>query len=83
MEKQRSPQGKPVIAEVDPHAAISGGEVWIKGTGFTENGRIRPKVRFGDRTAGLTMSSPTRLVVKVPEGVVGGDLTVEAGSAIS
>ncbi len=83
MEKQRSPQGKPVIAEVDPHAAISGGEVWIKGTGFTENGRIRPKVRFGDRAAGLTMSSPTRLVVKVPEGVVGGDLTVEAGSAIS
>jgi sugar lactone lactonase YvrE len=83
MEKQRSPKGKPVIAEVNPRAAISGGEVWIKGTGLTENGRTRPKVRFGEQTAGLTMSSPTRLVVRVPEGVEGGDLTVDTGSAVS
>ncbi len=83
MEKQQSPERKPVIAEVSPRAGISGGEVWIKGTGLTENGRIRPKVRFGDQTAGLTMTSSTRLVVRVPERVVGGDVTVDTGSAVS
>jgi sugar lactone lactonase YvrE len=83
MEKQRSAHGKPVIAEVDPRAAISGGEIWIRGSGFTENGRTRPQVRFGNQAAGLMMSSPTCLVVRVPEGAVSGDLIVDSGSAVS
>jgi sugar lactone lactonase YvrE len=73
----------PVIAEVYPRAAITGGEIWIKGSGFTQNGRTRPKVRFGDRLASLMLCSPTRLVVRTPEGVTKGELTVETGSVLS
>lgn len=74
---------RPVIADVNPRAAIAGGEIWIKGSGFTENGRTRPKVRFGDRLASLMLCSPTRLVVRTPEGVTKGELTIEAGSSVS
>jgi sugar lactone lactonase YvrE len=83
MEKHASPQGKPIIAEVSPRAAISGGEIWIEGSGFTENGRTRPRVRFGDQTATLMVSSPNRLAVRVPDGVITGELTVDSGSAVS
>ncbi|MGH9406837.1 MAG: IPT/TIG domain-containing protein [Terriglobia bacterium] len=75
--------GKPTITEIHPRAAISGGEVTILGSGFTENGNTRPLVRFGDQPANLVMSSPTRLVARVPEGVVTGGLTVATGSAVS
>jgi sugar lactone lactonase YvrE len=83
MAKHASPDPRPVIAAVNPRAAISGGEIWIEGSGFTENGRTRPKVRFGDQTATLMMSSSTRLAVRVPEGVVTGELTVDSGSVVS
>lgn len=76
-------QSKPRIEDVSPRAAIPGGEVAIKGSGFTENGRSRPTVRFGDQAGSLMVSSPNRLVVRVPEGVTSGELTVSTGSAIS
>lgn len=81
MEKPGSLQAGPTITEVAPRAAISGGEISIRGSGFTENGRTRPQVRFGDRPASLLMSSPSRLVVRVPDGVVSNELIVETGSA--
>jgi sugar lactone lactonase YvrE len=83
MEKHASSEARPVIAEINPRAAISGGEVWIRGSGFTRNGPTQPRVRFGDQAATLMMSSPTRLAVRVPEGVVNGDLTVDSGSVVS
>lgn len=82
-ENMASAQGKPRIDNVSPQAAIPGGEVAIKGSGFTENGRSRPTVRFGDRAGSLMVSSPNRLVVRVPEGVTSGELTVATGNAIS
>ncbi len=82
-EKIVSVQGKPRIEDVTPRAAIPGGEVAIKGSGFTENGRSRPTVRFGDQAGSLMLSSPNRLVVRVPEGVTSGELTVAAGNAVS
>jgi sugar lactone lactonase YvrE len=81
MEKAATP--KPEIEHVKPGAAIAGGEVTIRGKGFTENGRTRPVVRFGDRPASLLVSSPDRLVVRVPEGAKSGHLTVEADGTIS
>lgn len=80
MEKSATP--KPEIERVAPAAAISGGEVTILGRGFTENGRTRPVVRFGDRPASLLVSAPDRLVVRVPEGAKS-HLTVEADGAVS
>ncbi|MGH9354944.1 MAG: IPT/TIG domain-containing protein [Terriglobia bacterium] len=83
MQKPEPAQEKPAITDVIPPAAISGGEIFIHGSRLTANGRPRPLVRFGDVPANLLMSSPSRLVVKVPEGVMSGDLTVDTGSAVS
>jgi len=74
---------EPRIDEVSPQAAIPGGEIAIKGSGFTQDGRTRPVVRFGDQTGSLLISSANRLVVRVPEGVVSGELTVAAGDKVS
>ena len=83
MDEARSLKGKPLIEHVAPRAAIAGGEIAIRGRGFTENGTLRPTVLFGDRPGDLLLSSPNRLVVRVPEGVVSGDLTVDTGHAVS
>ena len=48
-ENMASAQGKPRIENVSPRAAIPGGEWAIQGSGFTENGRSRPTVRFGTK----------------------------------
>ncbi len=73
----------PQIEAVSPAAAIAGGEIDLRGRGFSANGRTRPQVRIGGQPAGLLVSSPDRLVVRVPEGVTRGELTVEAGGAVS
>ncbi len=74
---------KPLIDRVTPQAAIPGGEIYISGRGLTQNGRSRPQVRFGDRPGSVLLSSPNRLVVRVPEGVSSGNVTVDTGGAIS
>lgn len=83
MDKAGSRRGKPHIEQVVPRAAISGGEIAIWGSGLTENGLNRPQVRFGDQLASVLVSSPSRIVVRVPEGVVSGQLTVDTGKAVS
>jgi sugar lactone lactonase YvrE len=83
MDKKGSAKVIPRIDDVMPRAAIPGGEVTIRGRGFTEDGRVRPTVRFGDRPANLVISAPNRLVVRVPEGVTNGTLTVDNGKAVS
>jgi hypothetical protein len=74
---------KPLIERVTPPAAIPGGEISISGRGLTQNGRGRPQVWFGDRPGSLLLSSPNRLVVRVPEGVSSGNVTVHTGVAVS
>lgn len=78
-----SATNQPLIERVTPPAAIPGGEISILGRGLTRNGRGRPQVRFGDQLGSLLLSSPTRLVVRVPEGVSSGDVTVDTGVAVS
>ncbi len=78
-----APGEGPQIELVHPRAAISGGEIAIQGSGFTANGHQRPRVRFGDQPGNLLLSSPNRLVVRVPEGLVSGDLTIDTGTAVS
>jgi sugar lactone lactonase YvrE len=82
-EKMTPAQTKPRIEDVSPRAAIPGGEVAIRGSGFTENGRSRPTVRFGDQAGSVMVSSSNRLVVRVPDDVTSGELTVSTGNAIS
>jgi sugar lactone lactonase YvrE len=73
----------PQIASVTPQAVIPGGEVSIRGTGLAEDGRSRPLVRFGDQPGGILLSSPHRLIVRVPEKAAGRAVTVETGSGTS
>src|SRR5437879_1118715 len=73
---------KPQIAQVAPRAAIPGGEIGIWGSGFTEDGRSRPLVRFGDQVGSLLLSSPNRLIVRVPEGGTGRELTGHSGPGV-
>jgi sugar lactone lactonase YvrE len=74
---------QPQVVSVTPRAAIPGGEISIAGNGLAEDGRRRPLVRFGNQAGSLLLSSPSRLVVRVPEGVVSENLTVDTGSAVS
>src|SRR5438093_10497759 len=73
---------KPQIAQVAPRAAIPGGEIGIWGSGFTEDGRSRPLVRFGDQVGSLLLGSHNRLIVRLPEGVSSGDRQVRSGTAV-
>jgi hypothetical protein len=81
--KKGSTTSKPLIESVTPRAAIAGGEICISGRGLTHNGRGRPQVRFGDQPGSLLLSSPNRLVVRVPEGASSGNVTVDTGVAVS
>jgi sugar lactone lactonase YvrE len=74
---------KPLIERVTPRAAIPGGEICISGRGLTQDGRGRPQVRFGGQPGSLLLSSPNRLVVRVPEGASSGDVTVDTGAGVS
>jgi sugar lactone lactonase YvrE len=73
--------GKPLVERVTPQAAIPGGEISIEGKDFISNGKSRPIVRFGDQSGSVLLSSSSRLVVRVPDGVVSGELTIDTGSA--
>ena len=72
----------PQITGVTPRAAIPGGEIVIRGAGLADNGR-RPRVRFGDQAGTLLLSSSNRLIVRVPDDVAGGRVTVETAGGLS
>ncbi len=83
MLKGPSKEQRPQIEVIEPRAAISGGEISIQGQGLVINGNHRPIVRFGETPGSILISSPTRLVVRVPDGAVSGDLTVDSGAGVS
>lgn len=81
VDKAKKSTGKPLIERVTPQAAIPGGEISILGKSLVSNGNSRPTVRFGDQAGSVLLSSPNRLIVRVPEGVVSGDMVVDTGGA--
>jgi hypothetical protein len=74
---------RPHVAGVNPRAAIPGGEIFVHGSRLAEDGRQRPLVRFGDQPGSVLLSSPSRLIVRVPEDVISENLTVETASGVS
>ena len=68
--------GKPIIAEVTPRAAIPGGEVMIRGSGFGPANHSRPRVNFGDVEAPVVVCAESFVVARVPEGATSGRLIV-------
>lgn len=72
---------RPQISAVQPEAAITGGELYIRGKGLAKVDR--PKVLIGDVSAPIVIGSDALVIVKVPEGASAGDLTVESANQIS
>jgi sugar lactone lactonase YvrE len=66
-----------VISQVQPEAAITGGELYIRGKGLTNVDR--PHVTIGDVSAPVVIGSSSLVIVKVPEGASAGELIVENG----
>ena len=78
---RKESNGRPVISGVQPEAAITGGELYIRGKGLTTNDR--PHVTIGDVAAPVVIGSSSLVIVKVPEGASAGELIVENGTQIS
>ncbi|MBV8569364.1 MAG: hypothetical protein JO319_02020, partial [Acidobacteriaceae bacterium] len=58
-------QKRPKIAKVEPDAAISGGELHIRGQHLANHGR--PVVRLGTQAAHLVVAGESYIIARVPE----------------
>jgi sugar lactone lactonase YvrE len=70
---------------VEPEAAITGGELYIRGKGLAPNilDLDRPSVTIGDVAAPVVIGSDSLVIVKVPEGASAGELIVGKGDQSS
>ena len=72
----------PRIDQIQPPAAIPGGELQIRGAGLAA-GYDLPQVMIGEVPAHLVAGSPSLVIAKVPEGATVGEVTVNQGGALS
>jgi sugar lactone lactonase YvrE len=77
MATRKDSNGRPVISQVQPEAAITGGELYIRGKSLTASDR--PHVTIGNVDAPVVIGSSSLVIVKVPEGASAGELIVENG----
>ena len=75
--------GLPKIETVQPRAALPGGELTIRGSGFGTRKHGRPLVEFGGAEGSLVLAGDNFLVARVPEGAEGGALRVKMGATES
>ncbi|MBV8553879.1 MAG: gluconolaconase [Acidobacteriaceae bacterium] len=68
---------RPKISKVEPAAAITGGELHIRGQYLATNGR--PTVRLGNQTAHLIVAGESYIIARVPESAMVGELVVATG----
>ena len=68
--------GTPRIESVKPAAALPGGEVSLKGSGFGVRNHRRPQVQFGSAEASLVLAAEDLLIARVPDGAAGGAVGV-------
>jgi glucose/arabinose dehydrogenase len=71
------PGQRPTVASLEPFAAISGGELHIRGQHLTSNGQT--VVRLGNQKAHLVVAGDSYIIARVPESAIVGDLVVGAG----
>jgi len=68
---------KPQIHQVQPEAAIAGGEIQIRGEGLADGiDSLRPRVTIGEIAAPVLVGSDSLVIVKVPENASAGELVV-------
>jgi sugar lactone lactonase YvrE len=74
-------EGRPVIAKVEPAAAITGGELHIRGVHLTNDGL--PTVHLGNQKAHLVIAGDSYIVARVPESAIVGEIQVAVNGATS
>jgi sugar lactone lactonase YvrE len=72
---EKSP--RPLIAEVEPFAAIAGGELHIRGKNLTGEGR--PTVTMGSQNTHLVIAGAEFIVARIPDTAMVGELQVDSG----
>jgi sugar lactone lactonase YvrE len=73
-DKSDPPSSRPHLESVVPAAAMPGGEVEVSGANLGPHGSVLPHATIGDTFAPITLSRPTRAIVRIPEGSIPGDL---------
>jgi hypothetical protein len=68
---------RPTIAKIEPAAAISGGELHIRGQHLASSGR--PTVRLGNQAAHLIVAGDSYIIARVPESAMVGELVIATG----
>ncbi len=66
----------PRIESVKPGAALPGGEIAIRGSGFSVRNHARPQVQFGSAEGSLVLAADNFLIARVPDGAAGGAVRV-------
>jgi IPT/TIG domain/NHL repeat len=69
----------PRIESIKPAAALPGGEISIRGSGFATRNHTRPQVRFGTCEGNVMMAADNLLIARVPDGAEGGAVRVRLG----
>lgn len=65
----------PVLSSIEPQAALPGGHLTLLGEGLGPAHTI-PTVEINGVTALVTLARPTRTIIRVPEGVLPGPVTL-------
>lgn len=78
MPGKKNVNGTPRISNVEPGAALPGGEIRISGHALLPSGLRRPRVQFGDVDGSLVISSEDFIIARVPEGAASGPVVVAA-----
>lgn len=81
MALRRNSATKPQISQVYPEAAITGGELAIRGERLAIKDLTR--VTIGEVPAPVVIGSNSLVIVKVPEGASAGELVVGSGTQLS
>lgn len=81
MATRKEATARPEIAQVTPAAAIAGGELTIRGSGFTQPDW--PRITIGDISAPLVIGSDNFCIVRVPDGASAGDVVLASGARSS
>ena len=76
--QEAEPVNRPTIETIEPAAAITGGELHIRGEHLAAAGR--PVVKLGDKSAHLVIAGDSYIIARVPDSAVVGDLVVSTGS---
>jgi len=79
--RKQTEDHKPLIEQVTPAAAITGGEFQIRGQGFVRS--ERPRVNFGTVPGTVIIGSNSLVIARVPEDATVGKIVIENGDGAS